>query len=139
MGLLDGLLNRVFLVNGVESIQTREVDFVGASGAVSGGVLRINVGGLTLTSVKTLPYTAAFGEHVRSDAADVTLPLAAGQVNGRVGVLLTTANAIAINRSGSDTINGATSLALSGAYDSVILQSDGVSSWYIVTRVNAGV
>jgi hypothetical protein len=42
------------------------------------------------------------------------------------------ANNIAINRAGSDTIQGATSTAITSNYGSVRLRSDGVSIWYLV-------
>jgi hypothetical protein len=140
MSMLDGLFGfRTILVNGVEMLNRARVNFIGASGSDDGTTLSLQIGGLALTAVKAAPYGANYGEHVRSNYADVTLPLAASQKDGRVGVLLTTTNAIVISRSGSDTINGATTLALTTAYDSVILQSDGVDKWYIVGRVNAGV
>lgn len=140
MSMLDGLFGfQRILVNGAEVVNRAIVNFVGASYTDNGSVLSLQIGGLSFTPIKTTPYAANYGEHVRSNDADITLPLASSQPNGRVGVLLTTSNAIVISRSGSDLINGATTLALTTAYDSVILQSDGIASWYIVGRVNAGV
>lgn len=41
------------------------------------------------------------------------------------------ANAVTIGRTGTDTINGATSYSLSGQYDSVTVVSKGSGVWYI--------
>jgi hypothetical protein len=64
-----------------------------------------------------------------------TLP-AASASSGRLIVIKdkgnATANNIAINRAGSDTIQGATSTSITANYGAVRLRSDGVSIWYLV-------
>lgn len=142
MSMLDGLFGfQKLFINGVQVVNRASLDLLGCvTSRDDGTTMHVLLGGLTFTAVKNTSYAPAYGEHVRAGAAiTVTLPLASAQAHGRVGVLLTATAAVTIARSGADTINGATSLGLTTAYDSVILQSDGVSSWYIVGRVNAGV
>jgi hypothetical protein len=44
------------------------------------------------------------------------------------------ASKIVVNRAGSDTINGATSLAIAAAYGGLALESNGVNAWTAVSR-----
>ena len=66
-------------------------------------------------------------------ALTVTLPLAA-TMTGRVVTVKRVnggGNNVTIARSGSDTLDGATSLTLSSQYQSYTLQSDGSAGWWI--------
>lgn len=68
-----------------------------------------------------------------SAAFTVTLPAASAR-NGVVFIFTKTdssANAVTIQRAGSDTIAGATSIALSQQYQYVVLVSDGTSVWQV--------
>jgi hypothetical protein len=72
-----------------------------------------------------------------SAAINVTLPLAATAANGAVVVIKkvdSSANAVNIIISGSDTIDGAASVSLSNKDDSYTLVSDGVDSWFSVNK-----
>jgi hypothetical protein len=68
-----------------------------------------------------------------SNNVAVTLPTASTVTGYRFYVKRkdNTANTVSINRSGSDTIDGATSQALTAQYTSVTVVSDG-SNWYII-------
>ena len=46
---------------------------------------------------------------------------------------VTSSNTLTIQRAGSDTIDGSTSVAIRGAYGALVLESDGTSKWKIVT------
>lgn len=69
-----------------------------------------------------------------------TLP-AAADVTGGVNIIIQDAcggisntNTLTIQRSGSDTINGASSLVLSSAYDGAVFYSDGSSKWTFLAK-----
>jgi hypothetical protein len=69
-------------------------------------------------------------------ARTITLP-AANALGGRpirfqIEKTDSSANAVTVQRAGSDTIEGATSVALSGQWASVTLVSDGVGSWVVL-------
>lgn len=69
-----------------------------------------------------------------------TLPAAATTANGATVYIKKTdssANAVTIARTGSDTIDGATSLSLSGRNDCYCLVSDGVSKWNAAASLGA--
>lgn len=75
-----------------------------------------------------------------SAARTWTLP-AASSVTGGVHIIVQDAaggingsNTLTIQRAGSDTINGATSVEFSTAYDGAIFYSDGTSKWSYVRR-----
>lgn len=90
----------------------------------------------TPTAVKTAAYTAVNGDMVLCDpsggAFAVTLPAA---VPGELPILVknntTSTNAITITRAGSDTIDGATTLAMTTSRQSVML-IPGVAQWHRV-------
>lgn len=144
MSLLDSLfgIQRIF-VNGVETVTRKGLNFVGAytySDDPSTG--RTNLvaasGGLLLTApVVVDEVTAAYGQLVRLAYDDdpgptVTLPPAAGSADGRVGILQTVNAVVTVEPDGTDTIeNGPPTIDTSGQV--VVLQSDGVSKWWVVS------
>ena len=90
------------------------------------------------TASKTTTYTAAGDVLIDCDATSgavtVNLPAAAG-VPGRVYMIRktdATANAVIIDPSGSETINGATTLSLAGQYDSVTIVCNG-TDWRVIS------
>jgi hypothetical protein len=98
----------------------------------------------TKNVVQTSAYTVdADVSWVWADATagafSVTLP-AAGEWYGReIGVAKTdaSANAVTVSRAGSDTVNGDASVSLGGRYYNVLVKSDGISSWYVISRFPA--
>lgn len=80
---------------------------------------------------------------IRSDATagavTVTLPSAAEWKDRVIGVIKTDAsgNAVSVSRSGSDVINGASSVSLASRYYNVLVKSDGTTNWDIVSRFPA--
>lgn len=88
------------------------------------------------TAEKTADYTAKLGEFVvMADEGTVTLPLAASGRNRQIGVFNKAGEDVDVAPSGGNTLNGSTSpVAINNANDSIILQSDGVNSWWIVAR-----
>lgn len=90
------------------------------------------------TSTKSSGYTISTTDTVifanaASGAVTITLPLASGAAGYRFYVKRTdsSANACAVGISGSDTIDGQSSITLSAQYMSLTLVSDG-SAWYII-------
>jgi len=113
---------------------------IGATGKtlrVSGGIP--SWGDATFaTSTKSSGYTISTTDTVifanaASGAVTITLPLASGVAGYRFYVKRTdsSANACAVGVSGSDTIDGQSSITLSAQYMSLTLVSDG-SAWYII-------
>jgi hypothetical protein len=98
-------------------------------GYTNSGFKVYNPGGnYTVTSSDTVVFADATGGNTT-----ITLPAASG-VNGYrfyVKRIDGTSNTVTIARSGSDTIDGATSLSLDIRYMSVTLVSDG-TNWYIL-------
>jgi len=96
--------------------------------------------GIFVTSTQTgTTYTISTGDTViiadaTSNAVTITLPVASSMTGYRFYVKRkdnVTANAVTIARSGSDTIDGATSQTLDAQYTSATVVSDG-SNWYII-------
>ncbi len=90
------------------------------------------------TSAKTADYTLTSGDTVvmanaTSGNVIITLPVASTVSGYRFYVKRTdaSANTVTIARSGSDTIDGATSQTLDAQYTSVTVVSDG-SNWFII-------
>ncbi len=90
------------------------------------------------TSTKSSSYTISNTDTVifanaSSGAVTITLPLASGSGGYRFYVKRTdgSANACSVGVSGSDTIDGQSSISLSAQYMSLTLVSDG-SAWYII-------
>lgn len=88
---------------------------------------------------KTTTYTATFADDVilcSGSAFTVTLPAASAGTK-RLVIKKTDSsftNIITLARAGSDTIDGATSTTLNTLAETVVLVSDGVSSWNILSR-----
>lgn len=74
-----------------------------------------------------------------SGAITVNLPTVLDWWGREIGVAKTdaSANAVTVSRSGTDTINGATSVSLAVRYYNLLVKADGVSSWYIISRFPA--
>jgi hypothetical protein len=91
------------------------------------------------TATKTSNYTIVSGTDVvilanaTAGAVTITLPSAASSAGYKFDIkrIDSTGNACTIARSGTDTIDGGTSLTLSVQYISVTVVSDG-SAWYII-------
>lgn len=71
-----------------------------------------------------------------SGAFTRTLPLAKDNWRRKIGLIKTdsSVNAVTVGRSGSDTINGATTQSLGSQYSTMTVISDGVSSWDIIVK-----
>lgn len=98
-----------------------------------------------VTSVKTSTYTASsFDDLIPTDASGGAFPVNLPAASTYVGKILTliktdsSLNAVTIARAGSDTINGLTSTTLNSENETIRLQSDGVSKWYILDRSYPG-
>ena len=81
-----------------------------------------------------------FLANATSGAVVLTLPLA----NSAPAMTLTvkktdsSANTVSVARTGTDTIDGATSVAISAQYGAVVLRSDGGTTWNLLTPATAG-
>ncbi len=108
--------------------------------------------GITIATAasQTTGFTAAVTISVKNlypcdatgGAFTATLPTAAAAGNGSTVYFKkmdASANAITVTRSSSDTIDGATTKALSIQYDIIALVSDGVSAWRIVSTASSNV
>ncbi len=88
-----------------------------------------------ITGVKVAGYTANAGEVVRVDTSGglvaITLPLAASYPGATITLKKTTtdSNSMQAARSGSDTVEGATSVNHTGSREYATYISDGVSDW----------
>jgi hypothetical protein len=94
--------------------------------------------GFTATSSISVKYL--YPCNATSAAFAATLPTAAAAGNGSVVYFQktdSTANAVTVTRASSDTIDGATTYALSAQYSIVGLVSDGVSVWKKIAGSNA--
>ena len=80
---------------------------------------------LTASRVWTLPAASAFNPGQELLIADFF---------GGV----TATNTIVVTRAGSDTINGATTTTINAAFSSVLLRSDGVAKWSVLSTSSAG-
>lgn len=93
---------------------------------------------LTPTTVQTANYTAAAGALVLVDptggAFAVTLPAASANSGKRIAVknVGTSTTAVTVTRAGSDTIDGATTSAMTTSRGRLILISDGVATWHVI-------
>jgi len=69
-----------------------------------------------------------------TNAADITLPLAARVAVGKITIITSrTEKSVKFLRSGSDTINGLTADFRIPGYQSVTVMSDGVSDWAVIS------
>jgi hypothetical protein len=93
---------------------------------------------LTVTAVKTANYIAAANELVLVDptggAFAVTLPAASSCGGKRIVVKNTgtSTTAVTVTRAGSDTIDGATTSAMTTSRGRLVLVSDGVATWHVI-------
>ena len=94
----------------------------------------------THTVTVTANYTVAEDVWlVEADASGgaltVTIPLSANRRGRQIAVVKTDTsfNVVTIARSGTDTLNTATSLVLSGQHHSVTLGANGKTLWYIIS------
>lgn len=93
-----------------------------------------NVTTITANTALTLDMCGVILVSAAGGSVTLTLP-AANAANFSAFTIVRTdnsANAVTIARAGSDTIQGATSLALSSQYASVVLEVDGAAVWVIV-------
>jgi hypothetical protein len=103
------------------------------------GATRLHIHGAPdFTPVKTAPYAAAYDQLVRAGvgASVITLPSAAAQVNGRVGVINVGGGAVSVAPSGGNTLQDVTTpYAINAKGSAILVQSDGVSAWWIIAKV----
>lgn len=92
----------------------------------------------TVASNHTILTTDTYIYLLVNTAGDrtITLPSANGVAGGRYYVIADVtgglgANAITINRAGSDTINGTTSYVMRSAYGAVVVKSNGSNAWHV--------
>ena len=81
-------------------------------------------GATTLSNVHNVVLVDTSG-----GAVTITLPDNATEANRVFYIKNISTNAVTINRAGTDTIEGATSLSLSSQWDLAILLSDGAGQW----------
>lgn len=83
---------------------------------------------------KTANYTiTAIDDTIFVDttSASVTITLPAATINKTIRIAKkVAANSLIIQRAGTDTIEGQTSLTITGQYSTIQLHSDGTSTWY---------
>ncbi len=131
-GVGSTLIGRVIGLDGTKAIILCETEPAAGIG-VRGTVTKAATGALTLTpndcdKVIILPSTGAQA---------VTLPAAADCAGRSLTFKKTTADAVAatLTRAGSDTIDGATTVATIDAQnDTITIVSDGGTAWYIVAQ-----
>lgn len=123
----------------VRDTSTADVFRVRSDGALMARGLATRVSGLT---VANSPWTPTVAHHTHEidasgGAFTVNLPAAAAaDMIGHTFVFKKTdasANVVTINRAGGDTIDGLLSLTLSEQHAAIVLQSNGVSSWRVVS------
>jgi hypothetical protein len=76
------------------------------------------------------------GTILANGAITVTLPLAAENKGKAFWIKNIAVGAVTIARSGADLIDGATSQSLPDQYDVMLVVSDGVSNWWILSFSN---
>lgn len=148
MSLLDSLfgIQRIFL-NGVELVTRKSVNFSGAVNAVDNPALgrtdiTVASDSLAFTAlIEEETVDAAYGQFLVLGYADdpgptINLPAAASLANGRVGALQTVNAVATFSAAGSDVIQDGAGAYVDTAGQSIVLQSDGVSAWWIVSRVS---
>jgi hypothetical protein len=103
---------------------------------VSTALSSVGGGGFSVTTIKTANYTAVDRDYVRTDPAsgtfNVTLPLAANNVNGIIKVkhVSDSGNNVSVIPSGSDTIDDLSSHIVS-AREEFSFTSNGVDDWMV--------
>lgn len=110
--------------------------------ALAGGGSRTTFSNADYSALATDRYIAQTG--TMSAVRTVTLPAASSVPAGKPLTIadesgtVTEALRIVISRAGSDTINGATSIAIAAPYGRITIYSDGVDSWAIDQPVPLG-
>jgi len=140
-GLLDG--DCAVVITATNSYTYRLVAASGATAsspnviapATNAGTKRwILVPALPSRLSKSANYTVVQGDgaiFVDTTAGNVTLTLPAATVNEIFRIIKTVdTNSLIIQRAGTDTIEGATSITITGQYLTTQLYSDGSSTWY---------
>lgn len=131
-GVSNTLIGRVIGLDGAKAIILCETENAAGIGT-RGTVTKAATGALTiptsdLDKIILLPSTGAQA---------VTLPAAADCGGRFLTFKKTTADAVAatLTRAGSDTIDGATTVAtIDAANDTITIVSDGAAAWYIVAQ-----
>lgn len=102
---------------------------------ISTATLALNIGTITgTTTIADGDTNSTLLCNATGGSFDVNLPTAAAANKGRlitVKKIDATGNTVTIKRSGTDTIDGATSQVITTQWTSITVQSDG-SNWYIV-------
>jgi hypothetical protein len=137
--LPDSTSGVVYLGFSFTTYASNNGDFNVGGNMIASGI--VNAKGIATAIVnKTTTYTITTSDSIitadaTSAAFAVTLPAANAVTAGRQFTVKKTdvsGNAVTVTRAGSDTIDGATTYALSAQYKFVILVSDGISKWLIV-------
>jgi len=111
---------------GLGTLATQDANNVNLSG-------KIRISGI---QAKSADYTFATTDSTVNGTGGVggiTITLPAANSAGQICIVRKVdggAGAVTVSRAGSDTIQGATTLALAAQYDRVVLQSDGSGTWY---------
>lgn len=102
----------------------------------------LNTNGVTVTTASTLTITATSTELQVLDATSNNIVVTLSAVSSSAGKHTmffrkdSTANTVTIQRAGSDTIDGATSITLPGQYASAILAADATGSFWHQVKPN---
>jgi hypothetical protein len=137
-GSLGSMNGPNLLVNRLEHVSVRKALFVGditttpISTVDNSGSLGLAISTVTTNTTLSSAYYTVL---VDATSGNITITLDAASGNTRriyvVKKIDATANTVTIARSGSDTIDGATSKVLSSQYSGYVIQSNG-SNYYIV-------
>lgn len=92
---------------------------------------------LAVNSTASLDRTHSFITCNNSSSCILSLPSASVPFTIYIKKLSTSANLLTVQRSGSDTIDGATSIDFLFQYEAMKFVSDGSSSWHVVSRSRA--
>ena len=113
-------------------------DRVGIKTASPIATFDVNGGVAMATAAKTTTYTATIDDYaIYCDASGGAFTVTLPAVANATGLVLHTkktdssANAVTIDGSGSETIDGATTRVISAQYDSIMIQCDGTEWWII--------
>lgn len=125
-------LNNILIWDGSGNLINLPLSSI-ASGTYTGAALSLPLQSHT-TGALAIPSNATYSSVFVSGASakTITLPTAASAGAGRVFLIMSDSNAsvTTVNRSGSDTIEGQTSLSFAHAYKWVYFVSDGVNMWH---------
>lgn len=144
--LVDGLLIKAADSGGFAVCQLDHPCVVGVDSAASS----VLTGSPSLASIVSPPSVKVFSDspvtmgavfaylcNATGGAMVMTLP-AASAAAGRIYFVNKTdaaANNVTVTRAGSDTIEGATTVALTARYDHVAIISDGTATWFVISKV----